>query len=136
MAQRDDISNMGMSADARTFMLTAQIPEPQDGMILYLALSSPYPFEVIEIHYQIDVGEVQITPQVGADPIDTDQSDSSGTILVDQPTAEVAVPDGSISEVGEGEALILRLENPSTDANGLVVQFTCRRTIENVVVSE
>lgn len=135
MTRRDEIDNLALSRDARTFSLTFQIEEPGHDQVLYLDPDADFPFEIVRIAALCTVGSVEIQPQIDGAPVDTDQSDSSGVILVDQPSLIYAEPDGSLDICGQNQALTVQLFNPTSDAAQLVVKITCRRTEENVVVS-
>lgn len=135
MTRRDEIDNQARSEDARTFPLVAQIPEPQDGDTLYIDPRADFPYDIIEIFAFVTTGDVEITPKIDGDPIDTDGSDSSGLILIDQPSGVVFTPDGSTFEVGVLQSLTVVIDNPSSFVGQLVVRFKCRRTEENVVVT-
>ena len=135
MARRDEMDNQARSEDARTFSLVAQIPEPQDDDTLYIEPRADFPFDIIEIFTFVTSGDVEITPLIDGVAVDTDGTDSSGTILVDQPSGVTFTPDGSTSEVGSLQALTVAITNPSSDVGQLIIKFKCRRTEENVVVT-
>lgn len=135
MTQFDQLHNQARSDDARTFPIVIQIPDPQEGEIIYAEPDSDYPFDVIDIRALVTIGSVEITPAIDGDPIDTDCSDSSGSILIDQPSLIQCNPDGSVFEVGVGQALTITLANVETLTSQLVIRIKCRRTEENVVVT-
>lgn len=133
---REDMTNQGLSADARTFPLQLNVDDPQDGQVITIVDNSPIPFTVERIHYRIDSGMCEITPDIDGTPIDTDQSDSSGLITVDQPAGTDAFTDTSLDLVGEGSILSLTINNPDSFAAFLRVQFVCRRNLENLARSD
>lgn len=135
MTRRDEVSNQARSEDVRTFPLIAQIPDPQEGDTIFMEPRADFPFDIIEIASLCGVGDVEITPAIDGVVVDTDRSDSSGSILVDQPSLVTATPDGSVFEVGVNEAFTISLANVSSFAAQLVIRVKCRRTDENVVVT-
>ena len=135
MSQFDQLQNQARSDDARTFPIIIQIPDPQEGEVVYVEPDADYPFDVIDIRTLVTLGSVEITPAIDGDVIDTDCSDSSGSILVDNPALIQCNPDGSIFEVGAGQSLTVTLANVDTLTSQLVIRFKCRRTEENVEVT-
>ncbi len=135
MARRDEIDNQSRSRDVRNFAVVVQMPTPVDGQTIRIEPDSDYPFEVLDIRALIVVGTAEITPMIDGQVIDTSGSDSSGVILVKEPAMTTWVPDGSIFEVGAGEALTFDVDNVTSDGATLVVRFALRRTDENVVVT-
>lgn len=133
---REDMTNQGLSADARTFFLQLQIDDPTDGQVIVPCDNAPFPFTVEKIHYRIDAGDCEIIPEIDGVPIDTTESDSSGVILVDQPAGKDAFTDTSLDVVGESAILSLTIQNTESSATVLRVQFVCRRTLENLAVSD
>jgi len=128
--------NMGMSADARTFSIQVQIVQPIEGLVVSIDDDADFPYTVERIHFRIDSGTCDITPAIDGVPIDTDLSDSSGQITVDQPTGSNAFTDTSLDLVPEGGALLMTLNGTDSDASNLRVRFTCRRSLTNVERSD
>ncbi len=129
---REDMVNMGMSADARTFSIQTQIEQPVDGLVVSVDDKADFPYTVERIHYRIDAGSCDMIPAIDGVPIDTTESDSSGLITVDSPTGSDAFTDTSLDLVPEGGALLMTLSNTDSAAANLRVKFTCRRDLTNV----
>jgi len=131
----DDIPNTGLSRDARTFPLTCQVQAPEDNLVCYAMVNAPWPFEVIEIYYFIEAGGCEFIAKADGQDIDTTETDSTGTHLCDSSTPVTAYPDGSHYAVGEGGSLTVAIDQVESDSTNLVIQFVCRRTDEDVVIS-
>lgn len=128
---REDLPNQGLSEDARQFVWTRNIAEPQDGEIVYFVGVAPFPFVVASIEYLIQAGECGIVLKRAGIAIDFDNTDTTGLITVDQPSFQSSEPDAE-TIVNQNEALTLEIEAPDTDAAGLVVQVNLRRTEVNI----
>ena len=131
---RSRISNMAQTADARTFSLNFQVEVPQNNLVVYVEPRADFPFEIVAIRALCTVGFVSITPKVDAQIVNTDLGDGAGKIVVNQPSLITAIPDGTITSVGQNQAFTFTLTDLSTLPTGLVVKVTCRRTDVNVAV--
>jgi hypothetical protein len=135
----DRIRNLALSADARTFPLVANVPEPQEGQVLEFMPESDYPFEIIKVKRKCGGptgSELTIRLEIDGDIVDMDDTDSGGDMPCTEPVLVTSEPDGSHYIVPEQGTLYCYLENLTTDVADVVIQITCRRTEENVLVTE
>ena len=135
----DRVRNLALSADVRTFPLVANVPEPQEVQVLELMPEADAPFEIIKVKRKCGGptgSDLTIRLEIDGDIVDMDDTDSGGDMPCLDGNLVTSVPDGSHYIVPEGGSLYAYLENLSTDVADLVLQVTCRRTEENVFVSE
>ena len=131
MADQDQISNMGMSDDARTMLITIQVPSPVENQVIYSPLRSAFPIRILRFHYLRASGTCKFTPRRDASVLTTDQSDGNGKITVNQPSTTVATVNDTQDTIVQNQSLNITITDVSSAA-WLVIEVVCRRTEVNV----
>ena len=141
MVVTDQIRNIALSADVRVFMLVLNVRLPIDDQEVDLVPDSEFPFEVLKIkrrHKGESATNVDLLFTIdSADEIEFPDSGSPGVgIPCTDGVLVTSEPSGSYSLVGEGASLTCTFQNVDTGVQDVVIQVTCKRTQENLVVAE
>lgn len=133
MSDNATISNMGSNADVRTFFMTVDIPEPQEGQVLNICLDAPWPFEIVEVHHVTITGQLEaellnngVTVELTDDTVDG-YIEATSTPSEHFP-ASTSAPNYTVAGTASFQVV---LHNVSTDCLDYSIQIDCRRTQVN-----
>ena len=128
---RDDVSQMALSIDARTFIRVVDFVAPADGDLADLVVKNDEgPFHILHIwHYSVGSAAV-INVQIQSTNVEFDTDVTAIAVVTGSPIqsiADTAPADQNL--VDDDESLQVRVATANT-ATRITVQITCLRTIE------
>lgn len=133
------VRTIAMSADLRTFMLIINVPVPVEDQVVELVPNAKFPFEIISVDRKCGGDsdlQLDLLFRIDAlDIVDWDDADSTGIIVCEGGVLVESLTNGSSDFVAEGGLFDVTFTGVPSDMVDVVIQVTCRRTEDNVVVS-